>query len=417
MKTNRFRYIIVCISIAQLTYAQNYLWQEFENGYTNIISCSHDHEHNNHNGTLKSGDPEDEFIPEKGDRADDAVGLNILLIEGQASPDREELLFPREREQEFIDGISGYLYDMPLAIPDTKYAQEDMPYIQSMHYLNFSESSEQVPEGIEDGDIMRFANPNEGTGTNPLKEAVRSKLAELENNGITIDIIGSYLPFSGDLTPSAGAAIYRCDRSRKYRNIYINSSYNTNSNQNEAFAGDVKKVTHEIGHTIELNHEFDDDENIVGIDNPCELNHALFDNNLQVTSLMGSINSVKSVMDYKNLFGSPYSDTNSSRAINVFEEVLWVPKRSGVATSDNEIDFELEVFPNPVKQSTQIKIPNGKTIKSILMYNDLGQKVRYISNINKNIVSLDVTKLNNGNYYLNIWINEDMVTKHIIKIE
>ena len=390
--------------IANFVIAQENVWPV--NDHSHTITCTHDHGVTAPRSEKKSG-PENEFIPEKGERSPEAIGLNVLVLEGKASNDRIEILFPRERV-EIKHGVSGYFYDVPHALESSKYEPRDMPYINSIYYMNYSESTQMVPEGRDDDDIMGFSDPNTGTGTNPLKTAVRNRIAELENEGIEIQLVINYLPFSGELSPTAGGATRDCDRNSKYFVSYINSAYSSENSASE-LAEITKGVAHEFGHNFELNHG--------SLDNisTCFENYASYDEALKANSLMAGTNSVKSVGNHKIHFNSYWSTSNASHLIDFFEEMEWLPTKVTTAIDDREISFELEVLPNPTYGPIRIAMTNQENILSILVVNSVGQTVINVSNINNAQHNLDIEHLDSGNYFLRIHMKDDIVTKHIIK--
>jgi len=80
------------------------------------------------------------------------------------------------------------------------------------------------------------------------------------------------------------------------------------------------------------------------------------------------------------------------------------------------IEFEnsvIELYPNPAKQYVNIIIPNSLNVKTISVFNLLGEKVYYSTEINKTNL-IDVSKFTNGTYFINIETIDNKVTKKLI---
>lgn len=83
-----------------------------------------------------------------------------------------------------------------------------------------------------------------------------------------------------------------------------------------------------------------------------------------------------------------------------------------LGVSNNEIETNIIVYPNPVKDILTIDNTNNTEITSIKLYDVLGKLVLHVeSNYNQ----IDVSGLNRGIFFLNIETDRGVVTKKIIK--
>lgn len=482
MNINRFICILVCTMMVNFAIAQNYnIWTVSDHSHSNVITCNHDH---GADKILKNLDPEDEFIPQKGERVDDAIGLNVLIVEGKASVDRVETLFPRDREQEFIDGISGYLGDIPNAlVNETNYLSRDMPYLNNPFYMNYSASAVEMPSGFDDRDVMNFSDPNEGTGTNPLNEAIRNELIALESQEIFIDIIIIYLPVTPTLNNGSGSAKINCNLNDEYLIISLISNYDTHSNKNLILAGLTNTTSHEVGHTILLNHEKDTNGGLILQASFCDIENYAQVSESNSASFMSSSRNIAGLVAYKNENGSFMSKTNAFKAIETLLRKKWLPERSctpidwyadfdndgfvdinnsvsacsqpegyileteidcddsnsninpnadeidnneidencdgellKTATDDREIIYGLDLFPNPTRDIISLQINSEHTILNISIFDQIGKKVKSISNINDWKLSIDLEDIESGIYSLVIFVKGDSIAKHVVKI-
>ncbi len=87
----------------------------------------------------------------------------------------------------------------------------------------------------------------------------------------------------------------------------------------------------------------------------------------------------------------------------------------GAEKFDRKLDFNL--YPNPVKNSLNIDVNATASIKSVQVYNMLGQLLKTVSNITKSkTILVDVTQLNAGTYLLEIVSDKGKTTKKFMKL-
>lgn len=97
--------------------------------------------------------------------------------------------------------------------------------------------------------------------------------------------------------------------------------------------------------------------------------------------------------------------------VNQYQQAVenWLSEL-GLPVSVNDFDdLENKVFPNPFSDNINI---TGDDIKSIIMYNPLGQKVYKNNNVNSDIYQISGTNLAKGIYFIKV--NNDE-TKTVIK--
>ena len=86
----------------------------------------------------------------------------------------------------------------------------------------------------------------------------------------------------------------------------------------------------------------------------------------------------------------------------------------GTAVSDNSLESTLAIYPNPVSTNLYI-IPKEKTkIQSAEIFDSIGRKLMSVRLI-EDVISIDVTKLSTGFYFIQLKVNDDIVTTRFIK--
>lgn len=85
-----------------------------------------------------------------------------------------------------------------------------------------------------------------------------------------------------------------------------------------------------------------------------------------------------------------------------------------LGTSDFEFSQYFNVYPNPVKDRLNISLQNNVEIKSIEIYDVLGQLIIVVPNA-LNVSNIDVSKLETGNYFLKIKSDRGVSSTKFIK--
>ncbi|TDO82935.1 putative repeat protein (TIGR01451 family)/predicted secreted protein (Por secretion system target) [Flavobacterium chryseum] len=86
-----------------------------------------------------------------------------------------------------------------------------------------------------------------------------------------------------------------------------------------------------------------------------------------------------------------------------------------LGTQDFEFSKYFTIYPNPVQNVLNISIKNDITIKSIAIYDVLGQLVIVVPN-SENVYQVDVSKLKTGNYFIKIKSNKGTSSSKFIKV-
>lgn len=98
--------------------------------------------------------------------------------------------------------------------------------------------------------------------------------------------------------------------------------------------------------------------------------------------------------------------------ISDIERGLFIVRQSNTLTIEEpEIENAFSISPNPTVSNPTIKSKNNQTIKSIVLYNVLGQKVFAKNNINKTEYVLETDTYSSGIYLIKI---NDAITKKLI---
>ena len=86
----------------------------------------------------------------------------------------------------------------------------------------------------------------------------------------------------------------------------------------------------------------------------------------------------------------------------------------GTAVSDASLESTLVIYPNPVSTNLYI-IPKEKTkIQSAEIFDAIGRKLMSVRPI-EDVISIDVTKLSTGFYFIQLKVNDGIVTTRFIK--
>jgi len=80
---------------------------------------------------------------------------------------------------------------------------------------------------------------------------------------------------------------------------------------------------------------------------------------------------------------------------------------------EEETTATLNAYPNPAQDF--ITIENSNNIKNIIIYNDIGQAVKKVANLNSTIATINLKNLKRGFYYMHISTNNKSILKKIIK--
>lgn len=75
----------------------------------------------------------------------------------------------------------------------------------------------------------------------------------------------------------------------------------------------------------------------------------------------------------------------------------------------------IQVYPNPVNQSTKVEMLNNEVINTIEIINSLGSTVRTIDDINSNQCIINKENLPNGIYYLKVNSSENYIVKVVFQ--
>ncbi|WP_152286023.1 leucine-rich repeat domain-containing protein [Flavicella marina] len=89
---------------------------------------------------------------------------------------------------------------------------------------------------------------------------------------------------------------------------------------------------------------------------------------------------------------------------------VWLNFSHGVLSSQKKTKIFAEVYPNPVINNFQIRLPGNMVLQNVLIYNMVGQLV-LISNVNM----VDISELPNGQYNVFIETSNGNSVKRIVK--
>lgn len=82
---------------------------------------------------------------------------------------------------------------------------------------------------------------------------------------------------------------------------------------------------------------------------------------------------------------------------------------------DRDSNEKFKVLPNPAREYLQILVSNVTQVKEIILYDQLGGKLRQLRLGNSsNNINLDIRGLRTGQYFLSIFDGERWNTKKVI---
>lgn len=102
--------------------------------------------------------------------------------------------------------------------------------------------------------------------------------------------------------------------------------------------------------------------------------------------------------------------TLSSDGETIFAFPVIYSFNSSLNISNFDIFKEVNVFPNPTKNTLNIQTKNNFELKEIIIFNVLGKKV-----LNSNNSTIDISSFSNGLYFAKIITNKGFITKKLIK--
>ena len=89
-------------------------------------------------------------------------------------------------------------------------------------------------------------------------------------------------------------------------------------------------------------------------------------------------------------------------------------KDNSISQKENNAIAQLSLYPNPF--SEQLTITSENQLSEVTLLDLTGKRIMYITQINSNRVELDLTVLNEGNYFVQLKdIKGRLTTKKIIK--
>lgn len=112
---------------------------------------------------------------------------------------------------------------------------------------------------------------------------------------------------------------------------------------------------------------------------------------------------------------------NSSNAcdlgyINVIIDSVKVDQLTKVE-QENEVNRNVEIFPNPVSSSRKVNIIANDILKDVIIYNSNGTLSKSMQNINSTNINIEVNDLLNGLHYIRVIQMNGVETNHKIIIE
>jgi hypothetical protein len=112
--------------------------------------------------------------------------------------------------------------------------------------------------------------------------------------------------------------------------------------------------------------------------------------------------------------GSIYEITNNDQGmqLSIFTIFFTALSFQNYPLSSQQLEEQkIQVYPNPSSSKIFIK-SDELSIHQIEIYNQLGQRVK---NVSQNLTELDISTLEKGIYFMTLHLNNNIITKKIIK--
>jgi hypothetical protein len=222
---------------------------------------------------------------------------------------------------------------MPTAVSDPDIEVEDMPYLDSLFYIDYLQG---IFPGLSDESLLFGANPDPDVTENEFNKIIRDEMALRASQGHPVDILMLYDEFVAE---AIATALGFCE---EYENVLIFIIKTTIPDPDNMTEDQVENLSflcgHEVGHTIENNHEESSNGGgIVGQSNPCsEDNFAIFDQDEQATTIMVSTNDAENIERGKEQFGSYWSPTNGETGLETVALRDWYPDLNNCGVSPDD---------------------------------------------------------------------------------
>lgn len=372
-----------------------------------------------------------------------AVKLNLLVIEGP-NRGKDGARFPQQYEQLFKDSLNMYLTDMPHAVANADITPEEMPYVDKLFYIDYPLD---IPSTINDEYLMKIGDPDPEKSENPFNKLVREEMALRASQGDTIHGIIFYDKYE---TGPVGGAMTKCDSENVLMVIIKTNIANPDDMTTEQVNKLSLRAAHELGHTLEGNHEKSLSGGITNQKTVCNSNNfSIFDNNLKAGCIMNSIFGIKNVVNAKKEFNSYWSPTNAEQILGVINKRNWYPRTADItmwldADGDGEGDpdmsilvcdsipgyvfndsdpddtdatitpvaetdiDQIKIYPNP---TTGVVTVQGVNIKQIVVIDSRGHELSSTKEAH-----LDLSNYLAGIYTIQIQTDTKIISKKIIKL-
>jgi hypothetical protein len=113
--------------------------------------------------------------------------------------------------------------------------------------------------------------------------------------------------------------------------------------------------------------------------------------------------------------GVTYYDQMNNNIMLVTGKGIWAFNSNTLNIQENSIST-IKLYPNPATHQVTLSSDNNADLKYLIIYNMLGQKVKYLELSGSSIpIQIDVEDLASGNYFIKIITKDRIQTKRIIK--
>ena len=134
---------------------------------------------------------------------------------------------------------------------------------------------------------------------------------------------------------------------------------------------------------------------------------------IRVTDTNGNSEMFRLELTQNNqLFSLPYGNAVATIEVDPNFQIISKNNTTVLGAISTNLEADIKVYPNPVKDNFRIETSNGLEIIQITVFNTLGQKV---FQSNSDFENISLARLNSGIYNLEIRTNKGKIDKKIIK--
>lgn len=115
-------------------------------------------------------------------------------------------------------------------------------------------------------------------------------------------------------------------------------------------------------------------------------------------------------IDPNNFYLAWLTKDTVNNKINVFERLIHFNSTTGINTSEQNMNPQIHIFPNPFSLETTLKSNDNFIDATLIIYNSQGQQIKQIKNIFGQTVTLNRDNLQSGLYFIRLTQDSKVIT-------